>query len=41
MRRHMTAALLCALAVSTSSVLAADNTLTEEEKSAGWKLLFN
>jgi hypothetical protein len=41
MRCHIASALLLTFAISTSSTIAADNTLTPTEQKAGWKLLFN
>jgi len=41
MRCHTASALLLTFAISTSSTIAADNTLTPTEQKAGWKLLFN
>ena len=41
MRCHIASALLLTFAISTSSTIAADNTLTPAEQKAGWKLLFN
>jgi hypothetical protein len=41
MRCHIATAILLTLVVTTSSVSAADNALTEAEKKAGWQLLFN
>lgn len=41
MRFCLTAAVVFALTVSSTVSMAADNTLTPAEKSAGWKLLFN
>lgn len=41
MRCHLSSTLLLTLTVATSSVAAADNSLTQAEQKAGWKLLFN
>lgn len=41
MRCHLLPALLLVVAVFSSSVSAADNSLTKAEKQAGWQLLFN
>jgi hypothetical protein len=41
MRLHIASTILLALAVTNSSVSAADNELTAAEKKAGWQLLFN
>jgi hypothetical protein len=41
MRCHLASALLLTFVMSTTSSFAADNSLTDAEKQAGWQLLFN
>ena len=41
MRCHFASALLLTFVMSTTSSFAADNSLTDAEKQAGWQLLFN